>query len=76
MTIFDGEVDITKGLELTEFKSVKELKEELKVLVIEKKQTELLLKTVVDKEKTEFNLKTILGELELIKEKITGSFPT
>lgn len=72
VTIFDGEVDITKGLELTEFKSIKELKEELKVLMIEKKHTEDLLKTVVDKEKTDFNLKTILSELELIKDKIKG----
>ncbi len=70
MTIFDGEIDISKGLELTEFKSVKELKEELKSLLLEKKQTEELLKTVVDKEKTDFKLKTILGELEVIKDKI------
>ena len=36
---------------LKEFKSVKELKDELKGLLIEKKQTEELLKTVVDKMK-------------------------
>ncbi|MGQ0827827.1 MAG: hypothetical protein ACT4ON_05480 [Bacteroidota bacterium] len=70
MTIFDGEIDITKGIELKEFKSIKELKEELKVLQTEKKQTEDLLKTVVDKEKTDAKLKSILAEIELIKEKI------
>ena len=70
LNIFDGEIDISKGLELTEFRSVKELKDELKVFLAEKKQTEELLKTVVDKEKTDFKLKSILGELEVIKEKI------
>ncbi|MCX6295676.1 MAG: hypothetical protein NTX97_06345, partial [Bacteroidetes bacterium] len=72
MNIFDGEIDISKGLELTEFRSVKELKDELKVLLAEKKVTEDLLKTVVDKEKTDFKLKSILGELEVIKDKIKG----
>jgi hypothetical protein len=72
LNIFDGEIDISKGLELTEFRSVKELKDELKELLLEKKQTEELLKTVVDKEKTDFNLRSILGEIEVIKEKIKG----
>ncbi len=72
LNIFDGEIDISKGLELTEFRSVKELKDELKTLQAEKKQTEELLKTVVDKEKIDFKLKSILGEIEVIKEKIKG----
>ena len=55
LNIFDGEIDITKGITLKEFKSIKELKEELKVLEAEKKQTEELLKTVVDKEKRKKN---------------------
>jgi len=70
LAIFDGEIDITKGITLKEFKSVKELKDELKGLLIEKKQTEELLKTVVDKEKIDSKLKVILNEIELIKEKI------
>jgi hypothetical protein len=70
LNIFDGEIDISKGIELKEFKSIKELKEELKALYAEKKQTEDLLKTVVDKEKTDSKLKNILNEIELIKEKI------
>ncbi len=69
LNIFDGEIDI-KGIELKEFRSVKELKEELKVLQTEKKQTEELLKTVVDKEKIDSKLKAILNEIELIKEKV------
>lgn len=72
LAIFDGEIDITKGIELKEFKSIKELKEELNVLLTDKKQTEALLKTVVDKEKTESKLKSILNEIELIKEKVKG----
>ncbi len=70
LAIFDGEIDITKGITLKEFKSVKELKDELKVLLLEKKQTEELLKTVVDKEKIDSKLKVILTEIELIKEKV------
>lgn len=70
LAIFDGEIDITKGITLKEFKSVKELKDELKGLQIEKKQTEELLKTVVDKEKIDSKLKVILNEIELIKEKV------
>ena len=70
LAIFDGQIDISKGIELKEFKSIKELKEELKALQAEKKQTEGLLKTVVDKEKTESKLNSILTEIELIKEKI------
>ncbi len=69
LNIFDGEIDITKGITLKEFKSIKELKEELKVLEAEKKQTEELLKTVVDKEKTDSKLKAILHEIDLIKDK-------
>lgn len=72
LNIFDGEIDITKGIEMKEFRSVKELKEELKIVQAEKKQTEELLKTVVDKEKTDFKLKSILGEIEVIKDKIRG----
>ena len=70
LNIFDGEIDITKGIELKEFKSVKELKEELKEIQAEKKQTEELLKTVADREKTEHKLKGIVAEIDLIKEKI------
>jgi uncharacterized coiled-coil protein SlyX len=70
LAIFDGEIDITKGITLKEFKSVKEIKDELKVLLVEKKQTEELLKTVVDKEKIDSNLKIILTEIEIIKDKI------
>ncbi|MFY9310882.1 MAG: hypothetical protein WAQ28_17675 [Bacteroidia bacterium] len=70
LSVFDGEIDITKGITLKEFRSVKELKDELKVLQAEKKQTEELLKTVVDKEKIDSKLKVILSEIELIKEKI------
>lgn len=70
LSVFDGEIDITKGITLKEFRSVKELKDELKVLQTEKKQTEELLKTVVDKEKIDSKLKGILSEIETIKEKI------
>ena len=70
LAIFDGEIDITKGIELKEFRSVKELKDELKVLLLEKKQTEDLLKTVVDKEKIDSKLKVILSEIEIIKDKV------
>lgn len=70
LAIFDGEIDITKGIVLKEFKSVKELKDELKVLQLDKKQTEELLKTVVDKEKIDSKLRVILSEIEVIKEKV------
>ena len=70
LSVFDGEIDITKGITLKEFRSVKELKDELKGLQAEKKQTEELLKTVVDKEKIDSKLKGILSEIETIKEKI------
>ncbi len=70
LSVFDGEIDITKGITLKEFRSVKELKDELKVLQAEKKQTEELLKTVIDREKIDSKLKSILSEIELIKEKV------
>ena len=70
LSIFDGEIDITKGISLKEFKSVKELKDELKVLLTEKKHSEELLKAVVDKEKIDSKLNVILNEIEVIKEKI------
>lgn len=70
LSVFDGEIDISRGITLKEFRSVKELKDELKVLQTEKKQTEELLKTVVDKEKIDSKLKVILSEIDLIKEKI------
>ena len=69
LNIFDGEIDI-KGITLKEFKSIKELKDELKTLELEKKQTEDLLKTVVDKEKTDSKLKNILHEIDIIKDKV------
>jgi len=70
LNIFDGEIDITKGITLKEFKSIKELKDELKTLELEKKQTEELLKTLVDKEKTDSKLKNILHEIDIIKDKV------
>ncbi len=70
MTIFDGEIDISKGLTLTSFSSINDLKGELKAALAEKQQTEEFLKTVIDKEKTDNKLKSIVGELETVKEKI------
>ncbi len=70
MSIFDGEIDISKGLILKEFKSIKEFKDELKALEHEKNQTLELLKVVTDKEKTDSKLKQIIVDIEEIKEKI------
>lgn len=68
--LFDGEINLPEKFEVKELPSVDELKEELKALKNDKKETEQLLATVTDLEKTKTEIQKIEAEIELTKEKI------
>jgi len=70
LNIFDGEIDISKNIELKDFKSVEELKEELKASKEELKQQESLLNVVKNIEKSQAELSRINAEIDSIKVKL------
>lgn len=69
LKVFDGEIDI-KGIDLKEFKSIDEIKDELAAVKKEKKQLEDLLPIVKDIEKAHRDLAEINSQIEVIKEKL------
>lgn len=71
LAIFDGQIDISKNIQIKDFKNVDELKEELAALKEEKIQLDSLLKVVQDMEASNAELKKIGEQIELIKVKIT-----
>lgn len=70
LNVFDGQIDISKNVEIKDFKSVDELKEELANLKEDKKQLDALLKVVKDMEKSAAELQQIIADIEVIKYKI------
>lgn len=70
LNIFDGQIDISKNIEVKDFKSVEELKEELKAAKEELKQQESLLGVVKDIEKSQNELNRINTEIDSIKIKL------
>jgi hypothetical protein len=70
LSVFDGQIDISKNIVIKDFKNVDELKEELASLKEEKIQQESLLKVVQDMEASNAELQRISGAIETIKAKI------
>lgn len=70
LNIFDGQIDISKNIEIKDFKNVDQLKEELAALKEEKVQQEALLKVVKDLEASQEQLGKIEEQIEAIKHKL------
>jgi hypothetical protein len=70
LSVFDGQIDISKNIVIKDFKNVDELKEELASLKEEKIQQESLLKVVQDMEASNAELQRISEAIETIKAKI------
>ncbi|MCA0427929.1 MAG: hypothetical protein LCH37_10885 [Bacteroidetes bacterium] len=71
LSLFDGEIDISKNLSPKDFQSVDEIRELLENAQADLKNQEALLEVVKDLEKSQMDLKNINIEMEEIKEKIT-----
>lgn len=70
LTIFDGKIDISKNIQIRDFRNVDELKEELASLKEDRVQQESLLKVVKDMEASEAELKSLSGQIDTIKAKL------
>lgn len=70
LNIFDGEIDISKNIEIRDFKNVDELKDELAAAKEEKIQLTSLLTVVKDMEKSQAELKEISDNIDTIKIKL------
>jgi len=70
LNIFDGEIDISKNIEIKDFKSVEEIKSELSAAKQEKINLDGLLKVVSDFEKSQNELNGINESIETIKMKL------
>jgi hypothetical protein len=70
LSIFDGEIDISKNLELVDFKTIEEIKEELQNVKSELKSQEALFDVARDLEKSQRELAQINSEIEGIKTKL------
>jgi hypothetical protein len=70
LKIFDGEIDLSKGLTIAPFKPVEELKEELKELKAELKATEQLLTIANDIDSANKQLDSLKKQIDLVKEKL------
>lgn len=71
LNIFDGEIDISKNLNLVDFKTVDEIKEELVAVKLELKSQEALFEVAKDIEKSQISLQQVNAEIEGIRSKIT-----
>lgn len=70
LSIFDGEIDISKNLELKDFKTIEEIKEELNSIKLELKSQEALFEVARDLEKSQKDLHAINSEIEIIRTKL------
>jgi len=71
LSIFDGQIDISKNIEIKDFKNVDELKAELAALKEDRTQQEALLKVVKDLEASQDQLNKISEQIESIKFKLS-----
>lgn len=71
LNIFDGQIDISKNIEIKDFKNVDELKAELTALKEDRTQQEALLKVVKDLEASQHQLNKISEQIESIKFKLS-----
>lgn len=70
LNVFDGEIDISKNIELKDFKTVDEIREDLVFLENEKKRLEILFNTALDLEKAQKDLSNYKLEIRAVEEKI------
>lgn len=70
LNIFDGEIDISKNLNLVDFKTVDEIKEELAAVKLDLKSQEALFEVAKDIEKSQISLQQVNTEIESIRFKI------
>jgi hypothetical protein len=70
LNLFDGEIDISKNLNLVDFKTVDEIKEELAAVKLELKSQEALFEVAKDIEKSQISLQQVNAEIEGIRFKI------
>ena len=70
LKIFDGEIDLSKGITIAPFKPVEELKEELKEIKAELKATEQLLTIANDIDSANKQLDSLRKQIDLVKEKL------
>jgi len=70
LSIFDGQIDISKNIVIKDFSNVEELKEQLASLKEERAQMESLLKVVKDMEASQNELKELGEKIEAVKIKI------
>ncbi len=70
LKIFDGEIDISKNLELEEFRPVEEIKEELALVKKDIEQAQKMLKVVKDIVKSNEELTRLKEEISVINEKL------
>ncbi len=70
LSIFDGEIDISKNLELVDFKTIEEIKEELQNVKTDLKSQEALFEVARDLEKSQRELAQINAGIEEIKTKL------
>jgi hypothetical protein len=70
LKIFDGEIDLSKGITIAPFKPVEELKDELKEIKAELKATEQLLAIANDIDSANKQLDSLRKQIDLVKEKL------
>jgi hypothetical protein len=70
LNLFDGEIDISKNLNLVDFNTVDEIKEELAAVKLELKSQEALFEVAKDIEKSQISLQQVNAEIEGIRFKI------
>lgn len=70
LKIFDGEIDLSKGITIAPFKPVEELKDELKEIKAELKATEQLLTIANDIDSANKQLDSLRKQIDLVKEKL------
>ncbi|MCC7302069.1 MAG: hypothetical protein IT233_05460 [Bacteroidia bacterium] len=70
LKIFDGEIDISKNLELEEFRSAEEIKSELEYKTKERDSLQKIYKVVKDLDKAQKDLTQVKSEIDLINEKL------
>jgi energy-coupling factor transporter ATP-binding protein EcfA2 len=70
LPIFDGEIDLSKGIEQKDFKTVEELKADLSFQESEKKRLEVLYATALDMEKATADLNGLKEDIRQVEEKI------
>ncbi len=70
LSIFDGEIDLSKNLELVDFRSIEEINDELQNTKMELKSQEALFEVAHNLEKSHQALNQVNADIEIIKVKL------